>query len=94
MFASFISGLIVSFVTTSLLTSLLSVSGAAVFFFPHAAKAMMTAKALSHFTKHIKTTGEGTDNSPLFRIFALIITILYELRLNNESKNTDYAWRE
>ena len=33
------------------------------------------------------------DNSPLFRIFALTITILYELRLNNESKNTDYAWR-
>ena len=26
------------------------------------------------------------DNSPLFRIFALTITILYELRLKNESK--------
>lgn len=48
---------------------------------------------LCHFTKHIKTIGKGTDNSPLFRIFALTITILYELRLNNESKNTDYAWR-
>ena len=47
-----------------------------------------------HITKLIKTTGKVTDNSPLFRIFALTITILYELRLNNESKNTDYAWRE
>ena len=31
------------------------------------------------FTKLIKTTGKVTDNSPLFRIFALTITILYDL---------------
>ena len=34
---------------------------------------------LSHFTKHIKTKGKYTHNSPFFRIFALTITILYDL---------------
>jgi len=50
-------------------------------------------RRLPETTKLIKTTGKVTDNSPLFRIFALTITILYELRLKNESKNTDHAWR-
>ena len=40
---------------------------------------LLIAYNLSHFTKHIKTIGKGTNYSPFFRIFALTITILYDL---------------
>ena len=32
------------------------------------------------FTKHIKTLGKGASLSSVFRIFALIIQTLYDLR--------------
>ena len=33
----------------------------------------LAAMSEEEFTKHIKTIGKGTDNSPLFCIFALTI---------------------